>query len=346
MWKARWSRALVVLALVSSGLAPIRASADEPSAADIETALQLYKNGKELRERGEVALALERFRAAFALVETPLTALELGRTYMSMGKLIEAREVLLSVARIPYRKNESTKASSARIDAETLAAGLRPRLASLTVRVRGYSDPLPKITIDGGKVPQDAVAAPRLVNPGLHLVVLEANGRTVQSSVSLSEGEVRELDLVVPEAPTVPFVPLPPATTRILAPPTVPHEPASNAPKALIYGGFGTAIVGLGVGTVTGILTLSKASDLKQVCSPDGRCPRSSESDLDSSATTGKISTVAFAVGAAGVVFGVAGLLLRSQQPAHAVPSAPPVPPRPSTSFFVLPSGAGVHGSF
>ena len=86
-----------LLVLVATLVAPVvtpSARADEPSAADAETALALYKTGKQMRDSGDAKGALEKLRAAYALVETPIIALELGRTYAALGKLVEAREVL------------------------------------------------------------------------------------------------------------------------------------------------------------------------------------------------------------------------------------------------------------
>src|SRR5207244_1805882 len=117
-------------------------------------------------------------RAAYALVETPLTALELGRTYAALGKLVEAREVLLAVARIPKRKNESQKAEEARAESEQLAQSLRPRLAQVTVQVKGSSSAPTRLLIDGVAVPPEASSAARIVNPGAHVIAIEQGGRT------------------------------------------------------------------------------------------------------------------------------------------------------------------------
>ncbi len=84
-------RAALAFALTCG--APIRvAFAQQPSTADIAQARTLYNQGKELRERGDTAKALEKLKAAHALAGTPLTGLELGRTYMMLGQLLEARE--------------------------------------------------------------------------------------------------------------------------------------------------------------------------------------------------------------------------------------------------------------
>src|SRR5262249_55509077 len=151
-------------------------------------------------------------KAAHALVETPITALELGKTYVQMGKLVEAREVLLSVSRIPVRKNESAKAAESRTDAEALAAQVKPRLAWVRVRVKGVPPgSAQKVTVDGIAVPPDAVSVPRILNPGAHVVVLDVNGKATQSDVSLIDGEARELEIVPSDGGgTAPIGGLPP----------------------------------------------------------------------------------------------------------------------------------------
>ncbi len=321
----RWSRALALVALVSTTAVTSLAPAQEPTAADAETALQLYKEGKARREHGDLPAALEKLRAAYALVETPITALELGRTYAMMGKIVEAREILLGVARLPVRKNESKKATEARAESEKLATELKPRLATLTVRVKGDDKPAPKISVDGVVVPPEAATVPRIVNPGAHVVVLEVDGRTKQADVTLREGESREIEV---EAPAGAASEKPPPSDQ-----PAPSQASGRSP--LVYAGFGTAVVGLAVGAVTGLLTLSKASSLDDVCRGD-RCPPSAQSDLDSASTMGTISTVAFAVAGAGLAVGAAGLLLSKSEPTTS----------PSARIFVVPGGAGLRTTF
>ncbi|MBS2020549.1 MAG: hypothetical protein JST00_47275 [Deltaproteobacteria bacterium] len=295
---------LVVAACLA--LAPA-ARADEPTAADAETALALYKDGKALREKGELPGALEKLKAAHALVETPITALELGKTYVQMGKLVEAREVLLSVSRIPVRKNESTKASDARTESEALAAQVKPRLASLTVRVKGATPG--KVQVDGVVVPPDAVSVPRILNPGSHVVVLDAGGKTTQTDVTLAEGEARELEIAPPEASAPPVVTPPPIVTPPPAP-VVPPPTSAGGMSPLVPVGFTIAGVGIVVGAITGAMTLSSASTVKDACTSDGRCPSRAQSDIDAAKTTGTISTLGFVIGLAGAAVGVAGLFV------------------------------------
>lgn len=325
-----FSASLVVASLVLG--AP--AWAAEPTAADSESALQLYKEGKALRDKGDQQAALVKLKAAYALVQTPITALELGKTQVALGQLVEAREVLLSVARIPVRTNESAKAAEARTEAEALAAELRPRLASITVRPKGTVDGTPKISVDGVVIPPDAATVPRFVNPGAHVVVMESGAQRAQAEITLADGQSREVELEMPARdatqPVAPVVP----------PPSVQPEPGPSVERhrttsPLVYAGFGAAAVGVGVGTVAGIITLSNAGTLKDSCR-DGLCPASSQSDLDGVSTTGAISTIGFTVGVVGVVVGVIGLVVGgkpSNEPARA-------------GLRLVPTTHGVAGTF
>jgi hypothetical protein len=311
-----------------------KAARREPTPADIETALQLYKEGKQRRDKGDLPGALEKLRAAHALVETPITAFELGRTLALTGQLVEAREVLLSVARIPVRKNESRKAAQARMDSESLAADIEPRLGSILVKVSGEPPPSMTIRVDGVVVPPEAASSARIVNPGPHVVELEANGKTSRAEVTVAEGQAAEVSLDAPVDT--------PSTANAEPPPASADTASSRSSSVLVYAGFGAAALGVTIGTVTGIMTLSKASSLDEVCRGD-RCPPDAQGDLDSVSTTGAISTVSFIVGVIGAGVGVYGLLSaapRSGQPASSGQTSQPSQAR------LLVTPLGVHGSF
>ena len=80
------------------------ARAQQHSAADVAQARVLFNEGTTLRDKGNLAGALEKLRTAHSISATPITGLELGRTYQALGKLVEAREAYLGVARIRRRK--------------------------------------------------------------------------------------------------------------------------------------------------------------------------------------------------------------------------------------------------
>src|SRR4051812_9895793 len=106
--RARVAAAGLILACALT-LATRTAYADGPTAADLESARALVKEGRALRASGDVRGALEKFKAGHALGQTPITALELARTYEMVGALVEAREVCLSVARMPVERDETER---------------------------------------------------------------------------------------------------------------------------------------------------------------------------------------------------------------------------------------------
>ena len=335
-----FSRGALVLfaALAVSAASPEReAHAQQRSAVDIAQARDLFNQAMDLRDKGSAPEALEKFKAAHALAGTPITGLELGRTFAALGKLVEAREAFLSIARIAPQSTETARSKAARKEGAELAEKLRSRLPSLGVRVLDVPMDTVTVTIDGAAVPNEALSTPHLVDPGPHkIVATTAAGGSAEATVDLKEGETQSVQLKMAPAPVAPPPPI--AAPANPLPETPPPVTASSGVGPLVYAGFGVAVVGVVVGTVTGFMSLSKASDVKNAC--DGTtCPRSIDGDLQSGRTLGNVSTISFAVAGAGAVVGVIGLLVaphRERAPDAAAWIAP----------WIGPGSAGVGGAF
>lgn len=293
--------AVLVVALALAGTAGA-----EPNAADVETARGLYVEGLELRDAGRLEVSLARFKAAHALAATPITSLELGRAHALLAQLVEAREVLLSVERMPPNATESPKAANARLEARKMADLLRERIPAIRIVFNPAPQAPPQVTIDGTPIPPEALATPRKVNPGNHVVVADSNGSHATASVLLVEREVRTVALSFEP----PGSSANQATSPTRSDTTRPPEPDRAGPTPWFYVGLGTAGVGIVVGTITGALALSKASTLESECTGSA-CPRSAESDLNSSRTMGTVSTIAFGVAGAGLVIVAVAWLTR-----------------------------------
>jgi hypothetical protein len=301
----RLAAALVVASgLVASALsAPsvARAQPRSPTAEELETARTLYKEGKELRARGDLRGALEKLQAAHALGNTPVTGIELARTYAMVGQIAEAREVCLYVARLPVAPDETEKSADARADAAKLAEELRPRIPTLAVKPLGAGPgEVAHLSIDGVAIPEAAVGEPQKVDPGKHVVEVRvgegARARTARQEATVAEGQSAEL--VVPVAP-------PPSTEHAAA------APSGGAGTALVRAGFATAIAGGAIGILTGATAWNKKNQLGTECNQSKECDAThGAQDLDTARTWGNVSTVAFSVGAAGLVVGVVGLFV------------------------------------
>ena len=129
------SRRILVLCTFLLTAAPAAAHAQR-TAADLESARQLYNQGIELRDKGDTKGALEKFRAAHALGNTPLTGIELCKTHAVLKQPVEAREVCLGVARIPPLAQETARSQEARSEAARIAEEQRPKIGALRLDIK------------------------------------------------------------------------------------------------------------------------------------------------------------------------------------------------------------------
>ncbi len=304
MTRSSRSAAAAVLALLltngSAGAAP--------SPADVESARSLYVLGKELRDQGNLAGSLEHFKAAHALVPTPITALELARAHALVGQPLEARAILLGIERMAVAPDESKKATASRAEARTFAEDLARLIPALDIRVSRAPGADAEVTIDGERVPVEALAVPRKVNPGKHVVVARVGALEKTEDVSVPEREVRivsfDLRGAVPTARPVEHV-----------------EEQTRGPWLAVS--LGVAGVASAVSLGAGAYALSKKGSLDDVCVA-GRCPPVAHDDLSDLRTWSTVSTVAF--GVAVVAVGTSVVLWLTQRDGKArTASAVPV---------------------
>ena len=298
-----------------------------PSAADLESARELFKEGRELRQSGDLKRALERFKAAHAYGQTPVTALELGRTHIQLGELVEGREVLLSVARMRVQPDETEKSAAARTEAADLAEEVKKRIPTVTVKLTGVaSDSAAVLLVDGFAVPIVGLTGIRKVNPGKHVVVAKAGTHEETRNIDLEESKTHDLTIDLT------------STGTGAAAPVGPVVPVQSDPKQInpvTWIGLGVGALGVGVGAVTGIIALGKASKVDKACMST-HCPPSAKNEVDSGRTVATISTIGFAVGGAGLITAAVGYFLMSKPKASATGVMP----------FVTASSIGLDGSF
>jgi hypothetical protein len=119
-------------------LAAARAHAQ--TAAEEDSAREPLTRGQELRDRGDLPGAIGALAQAHALVTTPITALELARTHAQAAHLVQARELALSMARIPLGAKESEQAGAARKEAADLAEQLHSKIATVVPQLQTRPD--------------------------------------------------------------------------------------------------------------------------------------------------------------------------------------------------------------
>jgi hypothetical protein len=332
-----WLAALGVALTVLTAAPGTFAQSNPPTAQELETARTLYKQGKDLRAAGDLQGALEKLQAAHALGKTPVTGIELAKTYVMVGKLVEAREVALQIARLGVASDETEKSADARTEAAKLADDLRPRIPTLTVKSRGLAQgDVAHLSIDGVMVPDAALSEPLKVDPGKHDVLLTvgegAAARQARASADTPEGQTVDVGLDVPPAPAI--APPPPAS----------EPPPQGGHSRFLYGkiAFGVATVSLVFGLSAGIVASGKASGLSNECH-NNQCVDGTQgaSDLSDARTWATVTNVSLAISGIAFVAGIVDALVEQSQPA---------PTTGTRGIRVLPwvgtGMAGVHGDF
>lgn len=318
--------ALVALALVLAAPSALA----EPTPAERETARTLLLSGRDKKKAGKLKEALADFERANGIMHVPTTALDLGKAQEAMGLLIEARASFLEAARFPATADASAAFKKASKEAKSLAESITPRLSTLTVNVTTTSSA--KVRIDDAEINSSNIGAPLKLNPGKHDVVAATSTDEKRQSVELAEGESKTVSL----APAVETEKMPDIVDD-KPKPDIPPEKTEKKTSTLVWVGGAIGVVGIGVGAITGLMSLSVRNDLiTNQCTNGKDCPRSSFDDLDKGQLYGNISTAGFIVGGAGVALMVYGLLTPSRVPVA----------QPSASVSWWPTANGFAGTF
>ena len=340
--------------LLAAALGVSAVASAEPTAADRETARDMMTQGRTARDKGDMKAALKAFLGADAIMHVPTTGLEVAKAQAALGLLVEARETALRVTRISDKPGDPAPFKQARDAASAMNDDLGPRIPSLTVTVKNVPDgATAEVTIDDAAIPAEGLGQPRKLDPGHHVVVAKAGGVDAKQEIDLAEKDQKQLTVELPAAAAVV-----PTTGGAATTPETPPEPEvthkSGGSKVLMFGGFGLAGAGVIVGSITGVLSMSKTNTIKSspYCSGN-TCGPQENSDISSAKSMATLSTVSFIVAGAGAVLGVVGLLTGN---VSSSPSATPEKP-PSDDSAATPAtsriepwlglgAAGLRGSF
>jgi hypothetical protein len=333
-WRWGLRPRLVVGSLVLLVVSSVARLALAQSDADRATARELAKDGYGALTKQDFKTAEDSFRRADSLVHSPLLVIDHARALMGLGRYVEAQERLALVLREGVPSTAPRVWSTAIPTARQLLAEVEPKIAWLTVVVRGA--PEPQVTIDEKPVPAMALGVRRAADPGERVLTVSAEGFLSQTTtVALEPGGERavEIELVVdPDAKPTLAEEKAAKEKADAASRSKPRVDDSHS-RTLTYVAFGVGGAGIAVGAVTGILALGKRSNLKDQCSGSS-CPASSSKDVDSYHLYGTISGIGWGLGLAGAVTGVV-LLLTSEDDKSS-----------SMSLSVSPTQVGLSGAF
>lgn len=194
------------------------------------------------------------------------------------------------------------------------AAALEKRIPRITVKLEPGSDATTKVFRDDVELGAASLGVALPVDPGAHVIkTVSARGEEETFPISVSEGT--STDVVVraaagtappPPPPLAAANPAPPPQTRPAESATEAKEQRSNGNRSLGYALLAGGGIGVALGVASGVVALSKANEVKDVCGPDYlTCNQASVDAASSGRTLTTVSTVGFVVGSALVAVGV-----------------------------------------
>jgi hypothetical protein len=181
---------------------------------------------------------------------------------------------------------------------------LKPSVPMLTLVLPEQAPSDTFVTRNGVVLKSAALGLPLPVDPGEYVIVTHVPGAPERElRVSLALGETKTLTLALPESTSQPSGARANTSEESKRPRSVPSEqPAAAAPPAgrsaaYIAGGVGAA--GIVLGSITGVLVLSKKSTVRDNCR-NHDCNETGLSAANSAQKLALISDVGFGVGIAG----------------------------------------------
>jgi hypothetical protein len=337
---SRQTFGLVVLLLLLQAR-PVHA---EDSASDRATARGLAGEGYAALEQKDYVTAEDRFRRADELVHAPTLVLDRARAMVGLGRFGEAYAAYDSIIRETLPVGSPAVWKRAVKEAATEIEAVKPKVAWLTVRVKGAS--APQVAVNGRSLPAQQFGERLPETPGeLHIVASAPGYVTQVIEQRLNAGEEKRFEVAL--------VPMPKATPEIVVAPPPQNEHSGQVPegrrngrRSLAYVSFAAAGVGVAVGATTGILWLNARSDIKAACGgldcqPQNEAERARlEDDKRRYDTCGAISVIGFGVGLAGAATGITLLLTQPKEPSEAGSK------QAAIGAFVGPGVLGVRGVF
>lgn len=289
------ARYLVAISIACAALATQHeASAEAPDPAAAEA---LFQRGRDAAARGDWPQACASFAESLRFDPAPGTRLNLADCEERTNLVARAwQDYEVAASQLPADDPRHAFARSR-------AAALEPRLARLVVRLAAGAPATARVERDGFELgaPSLGVAVP--VDPGRHVLTVVVPGALRRSlEVTVAERETREVVLDarggVEPAPKdhAPVVP-PPART-------------AGGDRVIGFVALGIGAAGLALGSVSGLLAFDATSDVRAHCDGDLRCDPQGLDAGSRARSWSTVSTVAFAVGLAGVAVGAYFLIV------------------------------------
>jgi hypothetical protein len=286
-----WLSAIVAGAIVIATSRPANAATPE---AEHAAAIESFRRGTLLVERGNLQDAIEAFREALQHEPSSVGArLDLADCYEKVGAPAPAwREYTLAEG-YAQRANDARRTL-----ARSSAAHLEPRV--LLVTLSGQATTTMRVRADGEAVADEIVARRTFaLAPGSHRVEITAPGkRDLALDVTGRAGETRAIEVALVD--DAPASRAPPSASGDAS--TIASADSSQKTWGLVLGGLGLA--GIAAGSVTGLMAASKKTALESEATDPAIGPSRFYADRTTAKTFALVSTASFIAGGVGLAAG------------------------------------------
>jgi hypothetical protein len=284
----RWLAATVLVGVLA--LPRAARAQNDPAAAEA-----LFLAGRDAMERKDYAAACPKFAESDRLDPSSGAHINLADCEERLGHVASAwRHWQEAIELIPSNDSRLPGVMKRKADVEK-------RVPRLTLK---SSKPLPAgavVTRDGVEVGLGALEVPLPLDPGVHAVVVRSPGhKDWKESLTLKEGERRDLVLVLGEAEAAAPPPL-----VSLAAPLVREEPPSKTGRIVGFSLLGVGGAGVILGGIMGALAIDRKSAVTSLCYPAQTCTPAGADAAGSGRAFAIVSTIGFVVGALAIAGGV-----------------------------------------
>lgn len=255
------SCALLLLCLSSTG-----------AHAQPTRAAQLFDEARSLLEQRDYAHACVKLEESQRLDPQLGTQLHLGHCYEKQGQLVRAQRAFLDAAAWAAARNAQGHSEPREKLARERAASIEPQLAQLELRLTNPPPDL-RITLDGAPIERIPWGRALAIDPGEHLLQASARGRSAWRQDFTAIAGAR----LVLAIPALDLQPLAAAPVQLPAAPSAPSAVARDSgpslQRVLGYVTLGAGVLGVGLGSVLGLMRNAKVDALEQRCDfAAGRC--------------------------------------------------------------------------
>jgi hypothetical protein len=251
-----------------------------------------FRKGREEQDRGNCQKALEHFRESHALKPGRGTLLNMGLCEKKLGQLAKALQHLEEL--LPQLPAGDERRQIVR---DTLAE-IKPKIPYLRIVLKADSPAGTVVTYDNAELEPTMIGTDIPVDPGKHVVVVEAPGLPNRKyDVVMEEGKRQTLQVE-------------PGTTTAAASVDAPKDSSSSTKRTVGFVVGGVGVASLITGAITGGLALSDHSAAEKACPTRMGCSSETIEIANRGQTLSVVNTVALAVGVVGVAVGIPLIIL------------------------------------